>query len=88
MVAFSKIKAGDILWDCRKTKMGNTTMSKMGSWPVRIVEVYPDTRTACVSWNHNPTKIYREREILRLRRSPIKEATSISRPHQGGKDAQ
>lgn len=74
MVAFSRIKAGDILWDCHETLQGNTTMRKMGAWPVKVVEVYPDTRTACVSWNYNPTKIYRERELAKLRRTKHKDA--------------
>lgn len=69
MVAFNTIKAGDILWDCHRTRMGNTSMARMGCWQVRVVEVYPDTKTACVSWSGNPTKIYRERDLGKLRRT-------------------
>lgn len=73
MVAFNKIKAGDTLYDCRRTKMGNTTISRMSCWPVLVVSVDPVKRTAMCRWNvlNAPTS-YNERRLSKLRRSPAK----------------
>jgi hypothetical protein len=69
MVAFSTIKPGDVLWDCHRQKMGNTRMSQMGSWRVVVYEVDQETRSALVSWNGNPRKVWSERKLKSLRRS-------------------
>jgi hypothetical protein len=69
MVAFSTVKPGDVLWDCHRTRMGNTTMSKMGAWTVKIISVDPEKRTAVASWNGNRPTIYHERHIKALRRT-------------------
>lgn len=85
MVAFSSIKDGDILWDCHKTRQGNTNISKMGSWPVKILEIYAANRAVKVSWNYNSPKMYGERDIKRLRRTPYAEkASAISSTQSGG----
>lgn len=75
MVAFDKIKPGDTLYDCRPTKMGNTTIRRMSCWEVLVVSVDPVKRTAMCKWNViNPEKLYRERDLARLRRSKPKGA--------------
>lgn len=69
------VKVGDILYDVHRHKMGNTTMSCLGCWTVRIIEIIPNTygNAYLVSWNGNrPEKWYADR-IRRLRRSPLKE---------------
>ncbi len=42
MVAYNSIKVGDTLYDCRKVKMGNTTMTRMSCWSVKIIELDPE----------------------------------------------
>jgi len=69
------IKAGDTLWDCHRYKMGNTTMSAMGSWPVYIVSIDYEKRSAVVKWNGNREQTYYGSQLTRLRRSPIKGTT-------------
>jgi hypothetical protein len=69
MVAFSTIKPGDVLWDCHREKMGNTKMTRMGTWRVVVYEVNQETRSALVSWNGNPRKLWGERKLKALRRS-------------------
>lgn len=69
MVAFSTIKAGDILWDCHRHRMGNTTMSRMGAWQVKIISVDTEKRTAIASWNSNKPTTYYEHNIRALRRT-------------------
>ena len=69
MASFDRIKPGDILYDCHKEKMGNTTLSRMGCWSVRVIEVDPEKRRALCSWNTNPAKWWTERSLAKLRRS-------------------
>lgn len=71
MVAFSTVKTGDVLYDCRRTKMGNTTMSQMSTWKVQVLSVDAEQRCAMVSWNGNSATRYTERHLKRLRRSPV-----------------
>jgi len=74
MVAFSKIKAGETLYDCHRTRMGNTTMSKMGTWTVKVLELFPEKQSALVSWNGNRPEVWGLTRMQRLRRSPAKAA--------------
>ncbi len=39
MASFDRIKPGDVLYDVHRTKMGNTTMSRLDCWEVRVVSV-------------------------------------------------
>ena len=72
MASFDRIKVGDRLWDVHRQKMGNTSMSCLGSWPVDVKSIDAEKRTAVCSWNGNPPEVYLERDIKRLRRSPAK----------------
>jgi len=56
-VSFDTLKPGDVLYDCHRHKLGNTTMSVMGVWKVYVKEVNLSERTALVSWNGNPAKV-------------------------------
>lgn len=64
---FEKIKAGTTLIDEHCCKMGNTKMSRLGAWPVFIVSIDIEKRTAVVRWNHNPAQTYSEKRLKRLR---------------------
>lgn len=72
MVEFSTVKPGDILYDCRRTRMGNTTMSRMGTWPVKIISVDAEQQTVMASWNYNAPKKMYAAQLRRLRRTPYK----------------
>jgi hypothetical protein len=67
VIKFEKIVAGMVLYDVHSTKMGNTKLRSVGVWRVRIVEVYPEKRTALASWNGNPATIWSERKLSKLR---------------------
>jgi hypothetical protein len=41
-IKFDLIKKGDVVYDCHRYKMGNTKMSRMGCWDVRILALTPD----------------------------------------------
>lgn len=73
MVAFSSIKVGDNLWDAHRVRQGNTTIRRMGNWPVTIKEIDAERRRALVSWNGNTPKWWGERQIKSLRRSKKEE---------------
>lgn len=71
-VSIDTLKAGDVLYDCHRHKMGNTTMSTMGVWLVYIKEVDLVGRRVLISWNTNPDKWVGERYFrgTDIRRSP------------------
>ena len=71
-VKFETVKAGDRLWDCRMQRMGNTTMRKMGAWPVDVVSVDHEKGEAVVRWNCNAAKKVERDYFKSLRRTPAK----------------
>ena len=71
-IKFEKIAPGMVLLDIHREKMGNTTMSELGLWKVRVISVDPAARTAVVSWNGNPAKTWIARELERLYTKPTK----------------
>ncbi len=73
MVAFATLKVGDVVWDCHRTKMGNTNISKMGSWEVKIVSINTEEESVMASWNHNPPERFGRHAIKKWRRTPAKQ---------------
>lgn len=72
-IKFEKVEPGMVLFDCRRTKMGNTTLSEWSCWTVKIVSVDRKARTARVVWNScNPEETYTWRDIERLHRKEPK----------------
>lgn len=72
MPKWETIKAGDTLWDVHREAMGNTTMSKWGSWRVEVISINHAEGWAMVRWNYNrPEKRYR-RQMEKYQRSPKK----------------
>ncbi len=69
MVAFASVKAGDVLYDVRQTRMGNTTMRRWGWWEVRVIEIDHEAKTALVSWNGNAARKEGPHYFASLRRS-------------------
>ena len=73
MPKFETIKVGDLLWDYHSESAGNTTMRRWGNWPVEIISIDTEKRTAVVIWNGNREKTYSEYQLRRLRRTTGKE---------------
>lgn len=65
MATISRLKPGQVVWEQHKTRQGNTTMSKMGTWSLKIIEVHADADPPYViaSWNCNPPRRYYERSV-------------------------
>lgn len=68
-IKFEKIEPGMILLDIHREKMGNTTMSQWGCWPVKIISIDRVKRTARVVWNScNPEETWHARDLEKLYR--------------------
>lgn len=67
MVAFSKVKAGDTLYDVHRVRMGNTKVSRNGLWLVRVIEVNSEKREALCSWNSNTPTWWSEKRLGKLK---------------------
>lgn len=65
-IKFSKIMPGMTLLDIHSVRAGNTTMRRLGKWPVTIVSVDPQAETAIVHWNGNPPSIWTKAKLERL----------------------
>ena len=65
-IKFEKIKPGMVLYDRHRRRMGNTTMTTLGEWSVRIISVDPETRSATVSWNGNREERYTAHRLAKL----------------------
>lgn len=50
----SKLKPGDVVYDCHSHNAGNTTLRTWGVWTVRIIEV--TDKCIVASWNGNPER--------------------------------
>lgn len=72
-VKWEKVQAGDTLWEVRREKMGNTTMSRWTSRTVRVISIDHAANTAMCSWNGNAPKLWSADRVCKLRRSPHKE---------------
>ena len=55
-----KLLPGIIVYDVHKHKMGNTTISTVGVWPVHIIDVDTETMTVTASWSGNKSQKYHE----------------------------
>jgi hypothetical protein len=72
---FEKLKPGMVVYDVHRHKHGNTTMSTVGVWTVRIVSVDHEAKRVTASWNGNSPKNFyygeatkwREKEPLLIR---------------------
>ena len=73
-VSFDRVYAGDVLYDVKRQKIGNTTMSHWVWWEVRIISIDHAKRKAVVSWNGNAPKEYCASDVARLYRSVPKAA--------------
>jgi hypothetical protein len=72
-IKFEKVEPGMVLYDWHRTKMGNTNISRMGCWEVRIID---KTERGCtVSWNSNRPQFYGRRRVERLHRKRYEKKT-------------
>ena len=68
-IVFSTVKAGDILYSVSSGRAGNTSMSRVNVWPVRVISIDHEKGQAQCSCNNNPVRTYSRSQIERLRRT-------------------
>lgn len=64
---FEKLQPDLVVYDVGHHKMGNTSLTTVGVWDVRIVSVDADSRSCMASWNGNPPKRFYEHSIRKWR---------------------
>jgi hypothetical protein len=79
MPKFHTIKPGDVLWEKRRQRMGNTTMRETAIFRVLVLSVDAEKETAEVSWNGNPAKTWHKRNLEKLTRKKPEQKRSIFR---------
>ncbi len=72
-IRFESVQPGMTLYDNHRHKLGNTTMSAMGEWVVKVYEVDAEKRQALVSWNSNPKTWWPEYRLRKLFLTSLKE---------------
>lgn len=50
-----------------RRRMGNTLIRQDSVFRVRIISVNLEKRTVEASWNNNPARVYRERDVKKWR---------------------
>lgn len=70
---FEQIQPGDVLYERKRQKLGNTTASKVVEWSMRVIEVDRARWRALISWNGNPATWRYAGEISRYFRTSLRE---------------
>lgn len=55
---FEKLKPGMTVYDVCRYKMGNTTLSTVGVWDVKIISVDAENKSVVASWNSNAPRVF------------------------------
>lgn len=63
MATISKLKPEQVVYERRRQKMGNTTVSRTALYSIRIIEVDPEGQFVMASWNGNIPRKYREADV-------------------------
>lgn len=67
-VKFESLVEGETLLDVHSERAGNTKCRRTGVWPVRVISVDREKRTAVCSWDGNRSQIYDASRFKTLRR--------------------
>jgi len=71
MADINKIKAGDVLWQALKHRMGNTMLRTVSVYRCVVKEVDAESRRALISWNGNSPQWTYNVKDLRVKKPPI-----------------
>ncbi len=61
-ISIKTLKPGDVVYDTKMTRMGNTTIRRRSVWKVHIKEVDLERNRVLASWNGNAPKLYFARD--------------------------
>lgn len=76
-IKFELIKVGDILFDKRRRRMGNTMASRDEVFKVEIISIDVERESATVRWNGNPATVWLRKSLEGLYRKEPKRKPSI-----------
>lgn len=77
---FEKLQPGMTVYDVGRSKMGNTTLTTVSVWAVRVIEVDAERRQVLASWNTNTPRLFRERVVAKWReKAPMLVSTTMGR---------
>lgn len=78
MATISKLRPEQVVYERRRQKMGNTTMTRVALYSIRIVEVDPEGRFVIASWNGNTPRKYHESAVKKwLMKKPEPKDSSL-----------
>ncbi len=63
MASINKLQPGQIVYEVRRQKMGNTNISYGALFTIKIIEVDPEKQWVLASWNGNTARKYPLRSI-------------------------
>ena len=75
----TRVKAGDVLWDVRGHRVGNTTMRTVSVYEVRVLEVRDGDGVGpevWATWNGNAPRWYTEHDARRWRKTEPRTITT------------
>ena len=67
MASINRLEVGQVLWQIKRVKCGNTTASRGALYPVTVVEIADDRLSIMASWNGNPPRRYFVHDVKKLR---------------------
>jgi hypothetical protein len=67
MASINNLKVGQILWQIKRVKCGNTTMTTNCLYTVKVVEIAEDKQSIMASWNGNPPRKYHLKDVKKLK---------------------
>lgn len=76
-IKFERVNAGDVLFQKKRVKAGNTTMSRDVIYDVKIIDIDYEAGRATVSWNGNRAETWYRHSIEKLYRSRPKTQPDI-----------
>jgi len=75
---FEKLQPGMTVYDVGRHKMGNTTLTTVAVWSVRVLEVDAEHRRVVASWNTNTPRTFHERDVKKWReKAPLLVGTML-----------
>jgi len=77
MAVIKRLSVGQILWQVKRVKCGNTKMSRGCLYPVEVKSIAEDGMSIMASWNGNPARRYRACDVAKLRVSKPEPKTTV-----------
>ena len=77
MASINRLKPGQVVYEIRRQRMGNTTVSCGNLYKVKIIEVNKEKGYVIASWNSNIPEKFTERDIKHWRVSEPKPKKTI-----------